>query len=303
MGQIYKSDETLKSDTSDWDLRFDSDKAPTVELNPNEHKEINTKKKKKRKKKVFYGIKTKKRFIYTYAKKGRYIEEKFHILKKKTYREPDPYAYDKYYYGVVVKKSGDKERKVMQRHDHKKEYGMPMHGTYEKTLLYKDGRRVLLEKGIFYCGTKHGRWEKYRTVDSLITVKEKYYKGFPKDAEITYYDNKKTEVKEVIPYQLGEKEGTYLRYFKSGRLAEHGRYKFGVKVGTWTEFYDKDEKNFKKLTKHRDPKDEDELWASKFEPQVTQEWNSKGKRITNKKATQKKKKKGTLDLKMPGSGG
>lgn len=305
LAQIYQSEETQSADTTEWDLRFQEDKAPTIELNPNQQKKLKGKKKRRRKKKVFYGVKTKKRVIYTEARRGRTIIEKFHILKKKNYQAPDPYVYEKYYFGVLEKSNGTRERTIMMRHDHDKEYGMPLHGTYEKFLFYhRSGKQVLLQKGIFYFGAKHGRWETFRNIDSLLVGKEKWYKGFPKDAEITYYDNEKTKVKEVIPYQLGEIQGTYLRFYESGRLAETGEYKYGKKVGVWMEFYDKDDKNYKKKTKYRDAKDVEELFAENFEPQVISEWDERGRRKMTESGEGENKdgdKPKKLKLKMPGS--
>ena len=108
-----------------------------------------------------------------------------------------------------------------------------LHGPYER--LVND---IVVEKGDFYYGTKHGTWL-YQRMDSTLYEKEHYVKGWLADSKITYYDEgEKTKIREVIPYRYGKKEGEYFLFFESGDVAVTGRYFYDRKVGVWQEYYD-----------------------------------------------------------------
>jgi len=228
----------------------------TIDLEKEEEEEeAVAPKKKKRKKKVFYEIKTKRR----YTKKG-YGEkttlELFHVLK--VYEAPDPYVRDFYWLD-------DRRHTIRKGGKFDEKYGSILHGPYEK----RRGKQVL-EKGIFYKGTKHGRWVKY-SKDDILVDKEKYIKGWPKESVITYYNNDKTKPKEVTPVEYGEKEGYYYYFFENGLWAVRGEYKFGQKVGKWTENHPNTLQKKKVVQYSEDPYDKE------FEPHTWREWNRRGK--------------------------
>lgn len=193
----------------------------TLDLDAEDNIEIVAPKKKKRKKNVFYGIKTRK----AYTRKGfgeKLTLELFYVLKE--WQDPDPYLRDIYWYdtrrqGIRVGGKIDKK------------YGIILHGPYQK----KQGD-VILEQGIFYLGSKHGRWIKHDK-DDLLLDKEKYYKGWPKESLVTYYDKERKKIKEIIPIEYGEKEGNYYYFFENGLTAVKGEFHFNKKVGKWTEFH------------------------------------------------------------------
>src|SRR5690606_13659792 len=92
----------------------------------------------------------------------------------------------------------------------KQEHGVLLHGPYEK----RQGD-VLLAKGIYYKGTKHGRWMHYNR-DSVLVDKEKYFRGWPKESVVSYYDPaNRTKMKEINPIEFGEKSGYYYRFFEN----------------------------------------------------------------------------------------
>jgi len=247
---------------------------PLVDLGKEE--EVKEFKKKKKKKRVFYGYKTKKAF----TKSGYGVRQKieiFHYLK--TWEDPDSYA--KYIYWFNYEKW-----KIVKTRPSKvdKEKGMILHGPY-KILM---GEQVL-EKGIYYKGTKHGRWEKYtRPKDvtykgndtitivgqQLLTEKTKWYKGWPKDAQITYYDRDKKLFKEVQPFVDGELHGDYFTWYKNGKVKEYGKYKYGVKIGNWVEYHNGKKRHFKKsvVSYPRDPFVEEGR-----EGVLVNEWDEHGK--------------------------
>ena len=245
-------------------VRFtmDIDSESTIELNSNEIKndEIEKNIKKKDKKNMFYGIKTKKRFIKT-AKGRDIIIEKFYLLKE--YVLSPTYSYYKYYYDITALAS---KRRIVKTTISSKKYGMPLHGIYERIA---NGR--LIEKGYFYYGVKHGRWEKFNKDGSLID-KKKWFRGFPKDSKMTYYDGAKTKLKEVIPIHHGIKDGMYIAFYESGNIAMRGLYKEEVKIGTWIAYYDKNiTKKKKKETQYRK-----KVYNDSFRPFTKREWDENG---------------------------
>ena len=205
---------------------------------------------KKRKKKVFYGEKTKKRFTRdgdTY--------ELFYILKEP--HTPDPYVRDIYwldYKTGSVKRGGD----IDQRN------GAILHGPYKKV---KDEQ--VLEEGIFYYGTKHGRWMVYDK-NNILQDKEKYYQGWPRESQVSYYDRNHDKMKEIIPIEYGEKEGYYYFFHPNGKIAVRGEFRFDQPVGEWTEYY---QSGFRKKVVRfsKDPFDEE------TRPYTVKEWDPRGK--------------------------
>ncbi|WP_148041255.1 toxin-antitoxin system YwqK family antitoxin [Rufibacter immobilis] len=182
------------------------------------------KKKEPKKKKTYFGYRVKKGF----TRQGRgdnEIVETFYYLRE--YKEPNPYVRDKHFFDV-------KKRKIFRSAtlDPSKTQMLILHGPYTK----KRGD-VIIEQGFFYVGAKHLRWETFRP-DSTLTQKVHYEKGFLRDAVITYYDAAKTKIKEVIPYQYGQVQGDYYKFYENGQLEWQGSYDKGHKVGTWINFFD-----------------------------------------------------------------
>ena len=227
----------------------------TVELEDNdEDVEV---KKKKRKKNVFYGLKTKKGFSKTGFGNNEVIEL-FHYLKE--FKAPNPYVRDIYWYdfskGQLKKSSTVSE-----------ENGGILHGPYKKML---DGQ--VLEEGIFFMGTKHGRWTAYNRNDILMD-KQKYYKGWPKESMVSYYDKDKKKLKEVIPVEYGEKEGNYYYFHDNGELAVTGEFHHGEKVNVWREYY-----KFRRKRK-REIQYKEDAFNRNFQPFIAKEWDEEGELI------------------------
>ncbi|MCF6353169.1 MAG: hypothetical protein L3J06_09180 [Cyclobacteriaceae bacterium] len=228
----------------------------TIDLGKEE--EVYEKKKKKKKKKVYYGIKTKKGF----ARKGvgtKTTLELFNTLK--TPQTPNAYVRDIYYY--------DFERKQIRKtrkYDPRK--GVLLHGPYKKKL-----GDITIEEGIFYVGTKHGRWVRKDKNDILID-KEKYYKGWPKESLVRYYDKERRKIKEIIPVEYGVKEGNYFYFSSTGVIAIAGEFRYGNKVGKWSAFYtNRRGRKSREIQYRKDP------FNDNFKPYILREWNTKGKQI------------------------
>ena len=222
-----------------------------------EAKDATKRKEKRRNKKVFYGLKTKKSFARRGV--GENVElEIFHYLKD--YRETDPYVPEIYWFDFTrkrIRNTGTIEDKR----------GVILHGPYKKFI-----GEQLVEEGLFYKGTKNGRWTKYDRNDMLVD-KRKYYHGWPKDSKVRYYDDKQTKLKEVIPMVYGKKDGTYYYFHENGTVAVKGEYKEDVKVGKWTEYYPFMSRRKKEIQYPASPYDTD------YSPFKSKEWDRSNKLV------------------------
>jgi len=266
---VFSQEET-EADTTEFDIFRDTQEGfsliEDMPLTVNMEREIELSKEakearkaaeKRRKRKVFYGLKTKKG--YTRRGYGENIElEIFHYLK-----EPlpvDPYAPEIWWYDFT-------RRQVRNTGDPYEKKGAILHGPYKRMV----GDQVV-EEGIFYKGTKHGRWTKYDRNDVLI-AKLKYYKGWPKESKVQYYDNKHTKLKEVVPIVYGQREGTYYYFHENGSVAVKGEYKEGVKIGKWTEYYPFMSRRKKEIQYPSDPYDQ------AYAPFISREWDRSNRLI------------------------
>jgi len=262
-----------------------TDTIPTLEFAAQE--EVIPTKKKKVKKKVFYGLKCRRGFTAK-GEGERMVIESFYFLK--SYKEPNPYVKEIYVYDIrkqqIVKLTEINKKDV--------QFYKILHGPYKKT---QNGS--VLEEGIFYIGTKHGRWERYAPQRkevffnaekssneeddddekvkkteieySILLDKDKFYRGWPKESRITFYDGAHTKIKEVFPYQFGKLNGDYYHFKENGDILAQGKYIDGKKAGIWVEWH-ATKKQKKKETKYpKSPYDEDQ-----FEPIVLSEWDEHG---------------------------
>ncbi|HMQ00110.1 MAG TPA: hypothetical protein PKC24_10030 [Cyclobacteriaceae bacterium] len=214
---------------------------------------VRRKKQKKTKKNVFYGLKTKKGF----TRRGvgeRMTYERFRYLRKPV--ELDKYVRDIYWF--------DFTRKEIRRTGYDPKKGYILHGPYQKI----QGEQIL-EEGIFFRGTKHGRWMQHDREDLLVD-KQKYFKGWPKETLVGYYDPQTREkVREIIPIEYGEKDGNYFIFFENGRVAVSGEYRWNQKIGEWTEFFPNGRR--KKVVRYpNEPYDKSVMPITLFE------WNEQG---------------------------
>ncbi len=260
---VYAQEE-VEADTSEFDIFRDTqegfslieDMPLTVNMEreielSEEAKDARKRAEKRRKRKVFYGIKTKKG--YTKRGYGDNVEvEIFHYLKEPI--EYDPYVPEIWWYDFTrkqIRKAGDPYAKK----------GAILHGPYKKMV----GEQVV-EEGIFYKGAKHGRWTSYNRNDVLVD-KRKFYKGWPKESKVKFYDNKQTKLKEVVPIVYGEKEGTYYYFHENGSVAVKGNYEEGKKVGKWIEYYPFMNRRKKEIQYPSDPYDQ------AYQPFISREWD------------------------------
>ena len=226
-------------------------------------------KKKKMKRNTFYGIKSKK--AYTVTGEGtKEVLELFYVLKR--WRDPDPYVQEVHWLDITNLKlmitPGSKVEKPK---------ALILHGPYRKLIGGK-----IIEEGVFYLGGKHARWEKYNA-EGILLDKVKWYRGWPKEGEVTYYDVEKQKVREMKPYLDGKLEGMYFFFYPSGKIKIKGAYKNNIQFGLWTEYYDDDKNRKKKETQYT--KDE---YVLDHQPEVVREWDAKGKILFDKEPPPKK---------------
>ncbi len=239
------------------------DAKPTLDLNPEEEEEEEEdRKKKKRKKKTFYGYKTKKAFTPPITRGRKTILETFYVLKH--FEQPDPYVKEIYYYDVARKKIKTaraskivNDPKVMR----------VLHGPYNRYV-----NKAAVETGIFYLGARHGRWEMFN-LDSAMVDKQLYYKGWPQESEISYYDLEQTQVKEVVPVKWGDKSGDYVYFNENGSLRITGKYANDIKVGKWRLYHANIQKRHMEIQYAENPYDYD------HQPIVLREWDREGKQV------------------------
>ncbi len=226
---------------------------------------------KKRQKKVvepkntFYGIKATRMFI----RHASGVIEKFYVLRE--FQNPPAHTDGIYYYNREDQKlyMVNPLEKALK---FDKDKHWLVHGPYIKT----NGDKIL-EMGNFYAGVKHGRWEKFDK-NFVLIEKLHYNRGLARDTEVTYYDDKKAKIKEIVPLQYELRHGTYISYHPSGRIKERGQYHLGVKTGRWREYYDQANTPRKNESIH--PKS---FYDDKTQTYVSREWDSRGKIITDVK--------------------
>lgn len=231
-----------------------------AELAQKKEKKKDDKKQLKLPKNEFYGVKTKKNFIKTYGNNGTEIEIFNHVS---VYQDPNPYLqsvqeadwFDPHKRAIVKTPGVDKKNMRL------------LHGPYQKV---RDGN--VIAEGFYYLGGKHGRWESYDE-DYKLKNKEKYYRGWAKDAEMTYWDTDRKKIKEYIPVHYGEKQGMSYTFYEGGQVHTRGRYEHNCRVGIWSEYYQFSRYSRSKKKEIRYPKR-----AFDPAPPVTiKEWDEKGK--------------------------
>lgn len=186
-------------------------------------KERASQSKPKKKKNIFLSEPIKKGYTKSALKGKRQEIETFYYLR--TFKQPDPTALAVYYYNPrkrkIFKASGELDPATDK----------VLHGPYKKT---RGGK--VIETGYFAYGTRHLRWEKF-TVENTLVSKIHYDKGFPRDANVTYYDAARKQLKEVVPYLDGEMEGDYVRFLATGKREWEGQFENGKRVGEWVNYW------------------------------------------------------------------
>lgn len=230
--------------------------APILLFDDDKRKEEKKKKKKKERKNFYFGEKTRTGFIRTDVK-GKTQFQLFHYTSRN--KQVDPYIRDVYWF--------DASDKVIRSSGFEPSKGNLLHGPYEKRV-----DDTVVETGMYYFGTKHGRWMTYNGKNVLMD-KSHFNEGWPKDSRITYYNQQKQQVEKVVPVEYDLKEGYFYHFYENGQLAVKGEYHYGEKVGLWTEYWNTSgEKNIRK----REIQYQEEPFTKNFSPYIKSEWNQEG---------------------------
>lgn len=262
LAQTTKTDTLLPSGKKPRYYITETDTMPELIFTPDTIPTRKKRKPPKPKKKVFYNLKCKKGFVRTISgTSGNVTLEKFYYLKE--WKDPNPYVPDIYVWDL----SKNQIIKVSRIEADKKPFYRVLHGPY-----VKEYNGVVVETGAFYIGTKHARWEAYDK-NFLLIGKTKFYKGWPKEAKITYYDAERRKVKEVMPYEYGRLQGDYYLFGEKGDVLLKGRYQEGAKVGVWIDYFPNS------INRKRETKYPDDPADTTTQPLILKEWNEKGKLI------------------------
>jgi antitoxin component YwqK of YwqJK toxin-antitoxin module len=186
-------------------------------------KEKAAQRKPKKKKNIFLGEPIKKAYVKSGPKGRNQITEQFYYMR--TPKPTNPYVPVRYYFDA------GKGKIVQDRVGAEPGNNKVLHGPYKKM----QGGKVV-ETGYFALGAKHLRWERLNR-EGILLNKIHYEKGFPRDADITYYDAERTKIKEIIPYNDGKLEGEYARFLENGQKDWDGQFENGKKVGEWAKYW------------------------------------------------------------------
>lgn len=224
-------------------------------------------KKKKVKKNVYFGIKTRKAYTRELIR-GQVVYEIFNRMKE--FVPPPEYARDYYWYDY-------KRKKIVNSLKASEGSSGILHGPYKKMV----GEQIL-EEGWYYMGMKHRRWVRFNKFD-ILQDKTYWWKGWPQESLLSYYDFEKTKIREVIPMHYGERNGEYWAFHKNGSVAAKGTYKFNHRTGLWREYYN-DRRVKREVQYSEDP------FNFSFKTHIVKEWDQGGKVIYDKVKFEKGRK-------------
>ena len=200
-----------------------------------------------KKKKTFLGERIKRGFAKSGPKGRNQIIEVFYYLKyfkQPNLQAPARYYYDSQKHKIFKAAAGELEPSAKV-----------LHGPYKKMQNNK-----VLETGFYALGTRHLRWERYDK-NGVLLSKVHFEMGFPRDANISYYDAGHTMLQEVVPYVNGKLEGDYARFTATGQREWSGQFENGRRVGVWTNYWPV-KKNFRHY--------EYQYPESGYDPEVTE---------------------------------
>lgn len=236
--------------------------APLLLFDEENEKEEKKDKKKKARKNIWFGIKTQRGFTRRELRGQNYLE---YFNYTDINRNPDPYIRDVYWF--------DPKDRSIKTTGYTKETGYLLHGPYERIV-----NETVVESGMFYYGTKHKTWMLFDD-KSVLQDKNHYTEGWPRESRISYYNQASQAIEEIIPVQYSLEEGNYFYFHEDQQIAVTGEYKYGEKVGLWTEYWDTD--NTKAIRK-REIQYQEAPYTKNFRPYIRAEWDKDGNLIYRK---------------------
>ncbi|MCC5938512.1 MAG: hypothetical protein JJU34_14630 [Lunatimonas sp.] len=222
-------------------------------------KEKKKQKKKKERKNFYFGERTSRNMIRS-SFRDQTTVQLFHTTART--QRVDPYIRDIHWY--------DSRSKSIKNRNFEPSKGQLLHGPYEKRV-----NNVVVETGMYYYGTKHGRWLAYDG-KSVLLDKSHFYQGWPKDSRITYYNRERKEIERMTPIEYDLEEGNFFHFYPGGQVAVIGEYRFGERVGLWTEFWESKGEN---LVRKREIQYQPQPFTRNFRPFIRAEWDKEGNLI------------------------
>jgi hypothetical protein len=223
MDQVKK----LKSESAEWKKES---KAFLDEMGLNNLGSKTAKLAKNIKKKIvlkdeYEGIKTERR-LGEYGSGNRLTYEEINVVKYVEDEAVSPYNQEIWWFDPS-------QRRIVNSSLKDNKSAQICHGPFKRFV-----NQVLVEQGFFYMGAKDGRWENYGPEFELEN-KQYFKRGFHSESTITYHDDDKKKIKEIIPRVYGKVTGQYLCFFPNGLIKEEGKLDDSVKIGRWREFHEK----------------------------------------------------------------
>ena len=236
--------------------------APLLLFDEEDEKEEKKEKKKKARKNIWFGIKTQRGFTRRELRGQTYYE---YFNYTDADRNPDPYIRDVYWF--------DTKDRSIKTTGYTKESGYLLHGPYERIV-----NETVVESGMFYYGTKHKTWMLFDD-KNILQDKNHFSEGWPRESRISYYNRTSKSIEEIIPIQYSLEEGNYFYFHEDQQIAVTGEYKYGEKVGLWTEYWDT---NNDKAIRKREIQYQEEPYTKNFRPYIPVAWDNDGNLIYRK---------------------
>ena len=230
--------------------------APLLLFDEEKEKEEKKEKKKNARKNIWFGVKTMKGYTRRTIRGQEYLEF-FNYTDAD--RKPNPYIRDVYWF--------DTKEKAIRTEGFTPGQGYLLHGPYERMV-----NETVVESGMFYCGMKHKTWMVFDD-RSVLQDKSHFSEGWPRESKITYFNETSKSVEKIIPIQYGLEEGNYFHFYENQQVAVTGEYKYGEKVGLWTEYWDT--KNTKAIRK-REIQYQEAPYTKNSRPYIRAEWDKDG---------------------------
>lgn len=233
--------------------------APLLLFDDQKVREAKQEKKKKIRKNIFFGIKTRKGSTRRSLRGQEYIEL-FHYTDAIWTR--NPYLRDLYWY--------DSKERLVRTQGFVEGQGYLLHGPYQRLVNQK-----VVERGMFYYGTKHQTWLTFDG-NNVLQDKAHFEEGWPKESRITYFNAANKAIEKLIPIQYGLAEGNFYHFYENQQVAVTGEYRFGEKVGIWTEYWNT---NNTQAIRKREIQYQENPYTKDFRPYIRAEWDKEGKLI------------------------
>jgi len=236
--------------------------APLLLFNDEKVKEEKKAKKKNARKNTWFGIKTKKGSTRRSLRGQEYLELFSYTDASWT---TNPYLRDLYWF--------DPKERALRTEGFAPGQGYLLHGPYQRLV-----NQAVVESGMFYYGSKHQTWMVFDE-KNVLQDKAHFTEGWPRESKITYFNTSTKAIEKLIPVQYGLEEGNFYHFYENQQVAVTGEYRFGQKVGLWTEYWDTG--NGQPIRK-REIQYQELPYTKNFRPYIRAEWDKDGKLVYRK---------------------